>query len=468
MKESEMSEKRDRGCGRLLLVFLQGKDLVKHMLFRRIYRWFVKTSPARLLVAGFAGVIFLGGLLLWLPISLHPGVHISFIDALFEAVSCICVTGLTVVGPGETFNVFGKTVMAILIQIGGMGVVLLGISFILLAGGRLGFKTRTLFVQAQNLFGYSRIVSLARGIFSIIACFEIGGALLCWPIFAQDYPIWEALGISCFHSISAFNNAGFDILGGTNSLLAYADNVPLNLITTTLVIVGGFGFIAILDLLRCRFRWKKLLLTTKIAAVMTISLVAGGTILLKLTTSQTWLQAYFQSVIARTAGFATYPMVDFTQAGLIVFTALMFIGANPNSTGGGVKTTTVFAAGLKAVSSTMEHDEDSCFHRKIPNLIFTKAYVVIFFGLAVCILGVFLILGMQPDLQMNAVIVEVVSAFGTVGSSMSLTGTLASGPKIVLMICMFIGRLGPVTIANGLIFKQEKLAEYTEENILIG
>lgn len=438
------------------------------MNLRQISRWFFRTSPARLLVLGFAGVILIGAFLLWLPISLQPGLRISFLDALFEAVSAICVTGLTVLPVGYTFNVFGKIVLAVLIQIGGMGVVLLGIAFILIAGGRVGLKARTLFVQAQNLFGYTRVISLARKIIALIAVFEIGGALLCWPVFAQDYPIWQALGISCFHSISAFNNAGFDILGGYDSLAAYADNVPLNLITTFLVIVGGFGFIAMIDLFTNRFHWKKLMLTTKITTVMTIALLVIGTVLLKLTTHETWMQSWFQSVIARTAGFSTYPLTDFSQSALIVFVVLMFIGASPNSTGGGVKTNTVFAAGLKAISSTMEHDEDSVFYRRIPEIVFTKASVVIFFGVAVCVIGVFLILLFEPGLPMNAVIVEVVSAFGTVGSSMSLTPTLSNASRIILMICMFIGRLGPVTIANVMITRHERSAEFTEENILIG
>lgn len=438
------------------------------MVFRWIQRWFIRTSAARLLVLGFLAAIFLGAFLLWLPVSQYAGVRISFMDALFEAVSAVCVTGLTVVPVGQTFNLFGKIVLAILIQIGGMGVVLLGIMFILLARGRLGFKTRSLFVQAQNLFGYTRVVTLAKMIFRIILVCEGTGALLCWSIFAKDYPVWQALGVACFHSISAFNNAGFDIFGGYDSMAMYASNVPLNLITTALVIVGGFGFIALLDLINQRFRWKKLLLTTKIAAVMTAVLLIAGTVLLRLTTSQTWMEAWFQSTIARTAGFSTYSLTDFSQPAILIFIVLMFIGASPNSTGGGVKTTTVFAAGLKAVSSTMGHDEDSVFYRKIPGVVFSRAYVVIFFGISVCLGGAFLILLFEPDLPFNAVLVEVVSAFATVGSSMSLTPSLGLASRIVLMVCMFIGRLGPVTIANMMISRSERAAEYTEESILIG
>lgn len=433
-----------------------------------IKRWFHRTTPARLLVLGFAGVMLLGGFLLWLPISRNSGTSVTFLDSLFEAVSAVCVTGLTVVPVGDTYNFFGRLVMGILIQIGGMGIVLLGIFLILLAGGKLGFKTRSLFVQAQNLMGYTEIIKMARKILRLMFGIEILGALLCWPIFMENYDPLAAFGYACFHSVSAFNNAGFDILGGFDSLSAYAGNFPMVAVTSALVIVGGFGFIAMIDVWNQKFRWRPLLLNTKIVIVMTAGLLIGGTILLKVTTDQTWLEAWFQSVIARTAGFSTYPLAKYSRAAIMVFTILMFIGASPNSTGGGVKTTTVFVAAVKAISSTTEHDEDSVFYRRIPDLVFSKAFVVLFFGMAVVLGGSFLVMIGNPEAAMDQVIVEVTSAFATVGSSMGLTPTLSSFSKVVVIICMFIGRLGPVTIANLLVTGSEKAARYTEENVLIG
>lgn len=433
-----------------------------------IKRWFHRTTPARLLVLGFAGVMLLGGFLLWLPISRNPGTSVTFLDSLFEAVSAVCVTGLTVVPVGDTYNFFGRLVMGILIQIGGMGIVLLGIFLILLAGGKLGFKTRSLFVQAQNLMGYVEIIKTARKILRLMFGIEIIGALLCWPIFMENYDPLAAFGYACFHSVSAFNNAGFDILGGFDSLSAYANNFPMVAVTSILVIVGGFGFIAMMDVCDQKFRWRPLLLNTKIVIVMTAGLLIGGTILLKVTTDQTWLEAWFQSVIARTAGFSTYPLAKYSRAAIMVFTILMFIGASPNSTGGGVKTTTVFVAAVKAISSTTEHDEDSVFYRRIPDLVFSKAFVVLFFGMAVVLGGSFLVMIGNPEAGMDQVLVEVTSAFATVGSSMGLTPTLSSFSKVVVIICMFIGRLGPVTIANLLVTGSEKAARYTEENVLIG
>ncbi len=437
-------------------------------IIRKIYQWFFKTSPARLMVLGFTGIILIGAILLWLPISHNPGHSLSFYNALFESVSAVCVTGLTVVSPGDTFSLFGRIVLAILIQVGGMGVVLFGILLILMAGGRLGFKARALFVQAQNLSGYRNIVHVAKIILAMTFSIEAIGALVLWPLLAKYFPADQAFGHACFLAVSAFNNAGFDVFHGGESLIPYADDTLFCLAIDLLVILGSFGFIALHDLWRNQFKWNKLLLTTKISTFMTILLLISGMLLLKISTAQTWLEAFTQSVVARTAGFSTYPLSSFGHGAVMVFIMLMFIGASPNSTGGGIKTTTAFVVALKAISSTAAHDEDSVFYRRVPNLIFTKASTVLFFGLSVVMGATTLVCWLEPTLDLNVVLVEVVSAFATVGSSCGVTSSLCWVSKGILMICMFIGRLGPVTIANLLVKGEEPSARYTEENVLIG
>lgn len=432
------------------------KNLLRHL------------PAAQVLVIGFALVILSGAILLWLPVSLQPGVRITFMEALFESTSAVCVTGLTVVPVGNTFNFFGRLVMAVLIQIGGMGVVLLGVMLIIAAGGRMGFRSRSLFVQAQNLYGYADIYLVAKRIIIITFGIELVGALLCFFCFLPYYPMDKAAGYALFHSISAFNNAGFDIFGGFDSMIPFADDVPLNLVTSALVILGGFGFLAMMDLFRCRFHWKRMMLTTKIVLSMTAVLLISGTVMFKICSDCTWLQAWFQSVITRTAGFSTMPMTDFVPAGLLVFIVLMFIGASPNSTGGGVKTTTVFVAALKAFSSTCEHDEDSVFYRRVPEIVFTKAFTVLFFGFLVVLTGSLLMMIADPQLSLVSVLVEVTSAFATVGSSMGITASLSEFSRVVLILCMFIGRVGPVTIANLLVTRNQKEARFTEESVLIG
>lgn len=431
-------------------------------------KWFFKTSTARLLTTGFGTVILIGAILLWLPISHNPGHSISFLDALFESTSAVCVTGLTVVIPGVTFNLFGRIVLAILIQIGGMGVVLLGIMLIRIAGGKLGMKTRSLFVAAQNLSDYYGLQKLAMVILRITFIIEAVGALVLWIPLIRYFDPLKALGHAMFLSISAFNNAGFDLFVGGDSLIPYAGDFFFMMAISALVILGGFGFLAMIDLAKNKCRWNKLSLTTKIVCVMTVSLLLGGTLLFKLTTSQTWLQAWFQSVIARTAGFASFPLSSFSQGALLIFMILMFIGASPNSTGGGIKTTTAFVIGLKAVSSGAQHDEDSCFFRKVPNLVFTQAFTVMIYGIAVVMTATVLVCIAESTLPLADVLTEVISAFATVGSSTGITATLSSFSRLVIICVMFIGRLGPISIANLLVTGSAKEAKFTEENVLIG
>lgn len=426
-----------------------------------------KASPAQLLSLGFLGVIVVGGCLLALPVSHQANKAVSFVDAMFVSTSAVCVTGLTTIEVGNTFSTFGQIVIALLIQIGGLGIASIGILFVLLARKKIGLKSRLLIKESLNFSNFQGLVRTLKQFFMIAFGIEAIGAICSFFVFIQDYPFWKALKISVFHSVSAFNNAGFDILGGFDSLLAYQDHVALNLLTAILVILGGLGFLVEVDIVKHR-RWRKFNLQTKIVLMMSIFLLVSGMLLLKLSEDITWLGAFFQSVIARTAGFNTFPLSDFSQAGLFVMILLMFIGASPGSTGGGIKTTTVFVIILKSVSSTFNQNRNTAFHRRIPDLIVTKALVVLFFGLFVVMAGAYLIMILEPDASMSYVLVEVTSAFATVGASCGLTPHLSFGSKIVLMIIMFIGRLGPVTIASLWVFKEKKNITYTEESIMIG
>lgn len=435
---------------------------------RKVLFWLNRQTPARLLSMGFLVVILIGALLFMTPLAHKAASPVSFIDALFVSTSAVCVTGLTTVPVGDTFTPFGYTLLAVLIQIGGLGVATIGVLFTLLIGKKIGMKTRQLVVEAMNFSGYGGLIQTIKSFLILTFVIELAGAVFSFFIFLPDYGAATSIGYGLFHSVSAFNNAGFDILGGYDSLLNYADNVPMNLVTTALVILGGFGFLAMFDVLRNRFRWKNLKLNTKIVITMTVTLLVGGTLLLKWTTEQTWLEAWFQSVIARTAGFNTYPIAQFTQPAILAFCILMFIGASPGSTGGGIKTTTFFTFAFMSISSTIQNNRHEVFHRKIPRLIFQKAMTVIFFGLAVVFTGTFLLLVFEPDIELYEALVEVTSAFATVGSTVGITPYLSIGSKIVLIVCMFIGRLGPVTIATLWVLKGNSAASYTEENIMIG
>ena len=425
-----------------------------------------KLSPGRIVVLGFAFVILTGSLILWLPISANEGVHVNYIDALFTSTSAVCVTGLIAVDTADTFNVFGRTVVALLIQIGGLGVTCVGVGFILLAGKKIGIHGRVLIRDSMNLTTVKGVVALVESILFMTLLFEGIGAFLSFLVFSRDYPALDALGISVFHSVAAFNNSGFDILGGLTNLIPYQDNVLLNLTTCGLIIFGGLGFLVIREVWAKR-SWKKLSLHSKVVILTSAVLLAAGTILLKMTEEITWLGALFQSTSARTAGFSTYPIGNFSNAGLFVLTILMFLGASPGSTGGGIKTTTTFVL-VKSMFSAATNRHCSAFKRRISPEVISQAFIITILALGVVCMQTFLMCLVEPEYDFMKLLFETVSAFGTVGLSTGITPDLNGCAKLILVLTMFIGRLGPLTITTIWSFKPKAGAWYSEETITIG
>lgn len=425
-----------------------------------------KMSPGRFVVLGFAAVILLGAFLLVLPISDNHGVKVKFIDAFFTSTSAVCVTGLSVVDMKDTYDVFGRIIVALLIQVGGLGFACVGVGFFLLAKRKVSFKDRLVVKEALNLDSVKGIVKMVKTILFMTLLFEGVGVILSYIVFSQDYPPLEALGISLFHAVSSFNNAGFDVLGGFKGLVDYYDNVLLNLTTCGLIIFGGLGFIVIKEIAVKR-NFKKFSLHTKIVITMTAFLLVTGTILIKLTENISWLGAFFFSTSARTAGFATYALGSFTNAGLFVLIILMFIGASPGSTGGGIKTTTTFTLFRSTISMTTNR-HCCAFKRKIPSEVVIKAFMIAFLAASLVCVDTFLISIIEPHFTFIQILFEVVSAFGTVGLSTGITPELSSLSKLILIITMFIGRLGPLTIASIWSFKTMSNVCYSEENITIG
>ncbi|HWT75261.1 MAG TPA: potassium transporter TrkG [Mobilitalea sp.] len=429
-------------------------------------KYIKKMSPGRFIALGFAFVILLGAFILFLPVSHNNGVDVAFIDALFTSTSAVCVTGLIAVDTYDTYNAFGQTIVALLIQIGGLGVTSVGVGLILLARKKVDFKDRILIKEALNLDSLKGVVRLIKSILFMTLCFEGVGALLSFIVFSQDYPLPRAIGISLFHSIASFNNAGFDNLGGFKNLLDYQKNILLNLTTCGLIIFGGLGFVVIKEIIH-KHNFKKLSLHSKVVITMTITLLVSGTILLKLTENISWLGAFFFSTSARTAGFSTYPVGNFTNAGLFVLIILMFIGASPGSTGGGIKTTTAFTLFRSAISaSTNQH---CCsFKRKIPSETVQKAYMLTFLAVVWVCFSTFLISVIEPQYSFIQILFEEVSAFGTVGLSTGITPDLKPSSEMVIIITMFIGRVGPLTIASLWSFKPLSNVRYSEETVTIG
>ncbi len=434
-----------------------------------------RQSPVRIIAMGFLFTILLGSLLLYLPFSIKQGVSLSYIDALYTSTSAVCVTGLCAVDAGTTFTPLGQTILALLIQVGGLGVSTIGAGIILAVGKKINLKGVNIIKEGSNLSSRKGLIKFVRYIFITTIIIEFIGAILSFIVFSKDMDFLTALGVSIFHSIASFNNSGFDILGGVSAkykglnLIPYKNNILLNLTTSALIILGGIGFLVIRDLLNNRFKWKKLSMHTKVVLVMSGILIVCGTLLLKLSEGNniSWLGAFFFSVSARTAGFSTYALNSFSYAGLLVLIILMFIGASPGSTGGGVKTTTFFAI-LQGIKSSATNKSEKAFHYSMPKDSFKKASVIVMLGISIVIIATLGISILEPHLRLVDVLLETTSAFGTVGLSTGITSSLSVGSKLISIVTMYIGRLGPLTIASLWHFSHRETFYYPQGNISIG
>ncbi len=425
-----------------------------------------RMAPGRVIALGFAAVILIGALLLFLPFTHNEGVDVTFTDALFTSTSAVCVTGLIAIDTADTFNAVGQTIVALLIQIGGLGVTSIGVGFIILSGRKINMRERLLAKEGLNYFSFKGVLGLVRSVLLTTLCFELAGSVLSFIVFSRDYPFWRALGISVFHSVAAFNNSGFDILGGFQNLIPYQNDVLLNLTTCLLILFGGLGFCVIREL-TSRKPLRKFSLHSKVVLVTTSVLLVVGTVVLRLTDDVSWLGAFFHSTSARTAGFSTYPIGSFSNAGLLVLTALMFIGASPGSTGGGIKTTTFFVI-VSSLFSSATNQSCGAFRRSFPRELRNKAFTIAALSVGVVFTATFALCVLEPGTEFLKLLFETVSAFGTVGLSTGITPGLADASKWVITLTMYIGRLGPLTVASLWVFRPDSCVDYAEESVTIG
>ena len=425
-----------------------------------------KMAPGRVIALGFATVILTGAVLLMLPVSHDPGVEVSTIDALFTSTSAVCVTGLVVVDTADTFSAFGCAVVAALIQIGGLGVTSVGIGLIVFSGKRIHMRQRLLAKEGMNYPTFKGVLGLLKAVLCMTLCFETAGTLLSFLSFRHHFPLGQALGVSVFHSIASFNNAGFDVLGNMTNLIPYENDVLLNLTTCFLIIFGGLGFFVIYDILKTR-SFRHFSLHSKVVLSMTAALLLSGTLLLKATENISWLAAFFQSTSARTAGFATVPIGGFSNAGLLTLCVLMFIGASPGSTGGGIKTSTFFLL-LQALFTAATNKPCCAFKRKLPAEVVHKAFVIAMLAAGLVCSSTFLLCVLEPQTEFMKLLFETVSAFGTVGLSTGITPTLTTASKTVIILTMYIGRLGPLAAATLWLFKPSAEVSFAEESVSIG
>lgn len=424
-------------------------------------------SPTRVIALCFIGLIVLGTALLALPVSHRAGETVSLSDAAFTATSAVCITGLVVRDTADTWSTFGRVVIAVLIQAGGFGVATLGVSITLLARRSISLREQKLVKEALNVSGYAGISQLVRFALWMTLCVEGAGAALYLLVFTRSMPFWPALGMSVFHAISAFNNAGFDLMGGFRSFTGYASDGVLNAITCALVILGGLGYLVVFECLHSRSA-RALSLQSKVVLVTTLGLLIVGTLALKLAEGEwSWLQAFFQSVSARTAGFTTADLSTLRPAASLVLTLLMFIGGSPGSAGGGIKTTTFFVL-LLALRVTADNVKQQAFKRRISDETVRKALCVTLLSAFSVLLVTLLLSLLHPDFSLGQLAFEAASAFSPVGMSRGVTRALGLPGRLLVMVTMFVGRLGPMTAATVLIYKSDTPVQYTEEKLMIG
>ncbi|MFC3748049.1 TrkH family potassium uptake protein [Paenibacillus sp. GCM10012306] len=438
-----------------------------------------KLSPPQTLVLGFAAIILIGTLLLMLPAASRSGHSLNFIDALFTATSATCVTGLAVVDTGTYFSLFGQTVIMILIQVGGLGFMTMATLFALVLKRKISLRDRLILQEAMNQSSMEGIVRLIRRVLIYSLMIEGSAALLLSIRWAFDMPLGKAIYFGLFHSISMFNNAGFDLFGHYRSLMGYVNDPVVNLIVMFLIVTGGLGFIVLADLIDYR-RKRRLSLHSKVVLSTTAALILAGTLVIfvfeftnprsmgSLNIGGKILAAFFQSVTPRTAGANTLDISGLRQASQFFIVILMFIGASPGSTGGGIKTTT-FTIMIGAVISMLRGREDIVFFRyRLAQERVFKALTITLLALLL-IVSVSMVLSTTEERDFLEILFETTSAFATVGLSMGLTPELSLVGKILICLTMFAGRLGLLTLAYALGPKQGKpLYQYPEGKMIIG
>jgi trk system potassium uptake protein TrkH len=437
-------------------------------------------TPPQILTAGFAIIIAIGALLLALPISSATHESTPFIDALFTSTSAVCVTGLAVVDTLVHWSLFGQIVIMLLVQVGGLGFMTMATLFAFVFRKRISLRDRLILQEAMNQLSMEGIVRLIRKVVVYSVLIELAGALIFFARWSFQMPIEKAAYFSIFHSIMLFNNAGFDLMGNYKSLLSYADDPVINLVTMLLIILGGLGFVVLSDLLEWKSNRRGLTLHSKVVLSMTGFLIIAGAIVIFIFeftnartlgsldgTGKVW-SAFLQSVTTRSGGVSTIEIADIRQASSFFMIILMFIGAAPGSTGGGIKVTT-FAVLIGAMIAMIRGKQDIVLFRyRLGQDRILKAVTITLFSLMLVIF-VTMVLATTEDQLFLKILFETVSAFATVGLTMGLTPELTWIGKIMIILTMYAGRLGPLTLTYGLGVKNEKeLYRHPEGKITIG
>lgn len=436
-----------------------------------------RLSSFQIIILGFVGVILLGALLLMLPISSQDRVVTPFNQTLFTSTSAVCVTGLIVRDTATHWSLFGQIIILALIQVGGLGVITMAASFVLLSGKRFSFSQRNTMQNAISAPSLGGIVRLTKFVVKGTAIIEVTGAVIMMPVFVQSHGargVWMAI----FHSVSAFCNAGFDLMGTPDrkfaSLTALSEHPVVNIVIMLLIIIGGIGFMTWRDVITNKFRFKHYRLQSKIVIVTSAILIAIPALLYffhdfaQLPIAQRIFGSLFQAVTPRTAGFNTLDLNSMSKFGLAVMIILMLIGGSPGSTAGGMKTVTVAVLFKNVIASFKRKEDPECFGRRIESgtvktatTLFLMYFTLCFFSAAV--------ISMVEDLPFGVCIFETASAVGTVGLTLGITPGLGVISQVILILLMFLGRVGGLTIIYAALSGSTmKLTKLPKESITVG
>ena len=439
-------------------------------------------SQGQFIAIGFILMILIGAILLDTPMASRSGQSIGFLSALFTATSASCVTGLVVADTATQWTLFGQIVVLILIQIGGLGFISIGVFFSIILRRKIGLRERGLMMESANALQLGGIVKFARRIVAGTAIVEGVGALLLMIRFIPEFGVLKGIWYGIFHSVSAFCNGGFDLMGAKygkySSLVAYYDDPLVNIVIMSLIVIGGIGFVVWGDLLKNRWHFKKYLLHTKIVLLMSTILIFGGALLfywaerngvLKgMSVSGQILSSLFASVTARTAGFNTVDTAAMSGASKLLTTALMFIGGSPGSTAGGIKTTTLFVLLMGVKKNVTGAYGIQAFGKRLEDDTLATASIIATLNMGITIIAIFIVMGMQP-FAMQDVVFEAFSASGTVGITAGITRDLNTVSRILMIMLMYLGRVGSLSFALAFMESKKKpKVMLPKESISIG
>lgn len=437
-------------------------------------------SPTRIIVSSFALIILTGACLLSLPIASNNGNSIGFLDALFTATSATCVTGLIIADTLTQWTLFGQIVILLLIQIGGLGIVTLATYFSVLLGRKISMKDKILAQESVNDYGFADVIRMVKSVVRITVGAELAGALLLCTSFVPKYGL-RGIYLSVFHAVSAFCNAGFDLIGGYHSLTQFNGDPIVIYTIALLIMMGGLGFIVWKDLYDYR-KTKTLYLHTKMVLIMTAFLIVSGAVFFFVSEHSNPLTmgplnlfekinaSIFHSVTCRTAGYNSLPLNEMTENSKVMSILLMFIGAAPGSTGGGIKVTTFGIILIAIFSNIRGNDETIVLKRRVSQMVVNKALSIAGLSMLLIFVMTSIIISVEKLPYIN-VLYEVTSAFGTVGLSTGITPHLHNISKMLLIFTMFLGRVGPLSFAVAIAMREKKRlqnAVYPEGKIMVG